>query len=128
MSTPGGTGVIAGRRKLLVQDGHFTVCVPKIGHGFRRTLVGLKLDAVEVVDTLSDEFQTYPCGVEAPRGGPLRIAYGSFRRTLVGLKHAPTFTRPPSRARFRRTLVGLKQQISMLAAQADEVSDVPLWG
>ena len=65
MSTPGGTGVIAGRRKLLVQDGHFTVCVPKIGHGFRRTLVGLK--QLESVEGILDDtaFQTYPCGVEA---------------------------------------------------------------
>jgi len=42
MSTPGGTGVIAGRRKLFVQDGYISGCVPTIGHGFRRTLVGLK--------------------------------------------------------------------------------------
>ena len=64
MSTPGGTGVIAGRRKLFVQDGYISGCVPTIGHGFRRTLVGLKFDV----------------------GLDNRFKLCSFRRTLVGLK------------------------------------------
>ena len=85
MSTPGGTGVIAGRRKLLVQDGHFTVCVPKIGHGFRRTLVGLKPQLVLGLP-LVEEFQTYPCGVEASSLTFASARWASFRRTLVGLK------------------------------------------
>jgi len=64
MSTPGGTGVIAGRRKLFVQDGYISGCVPTIGHGFRRTLVGLK-------------FVWYRAEGREITG---------FRRTLVGLK------------------------------------------
>ena len=64
MSTPGGTGVIAGRRKLFVQDGYISGCVPTIGHGFRRTLVGLK----------------------SPPHRPVAGGVAGFRRTLVGLK------------------------------------------
>jgi len=56
--------VIAGRRKLFVQDGYISGCVPTIGHGFRRTLVGLKYWTHPTLHPPVTEFQTHPCGVE----------------------------------------------------------------
>ena len=86
MSTPGGTGVIAGRRKLFVQDGYISGCVPTIGHGFRRTLVGLKLSLTKDYNTAMYAFQTHPCGVEVASTSTFRPGSRCFRRTLVGLK------------------------------------------
>jgi len=54
--------------------------------GFRRTLVGLKLDPEDAVMSVSD----------------------SFRRTLVGLKPGPALSLSFNQHSFRRTLVGLK--------------------
>ncbi len=60
--------------------------VASITNGFRRTLVGLKLDAATHVLNLALEFQTNPRGVEATQTLPPTCTTSGFRRTLVGLK------------------------------------------
>jgi len=59
--------------------------VPTIGHGFRRTLVGLKSSRGCRVRCLQ-QFQTHPCGVEVGGRARGRAGRPRFRRTLVGLK------------------------------------------
>jgi len=80
--------------------------VPKIGHGFRRTLVGLKQQLADLAR------RQIPC----------------FRRTLVGLKRELGDLLWAHQAGFRRTLVGLKRESAGLSSHTYLVSDVPLWG
>ena len=47
----GGKHPIGDRRKLFIVTRYVHVCVPYIGHGFRRTLVGLKLQYIVMSET-----------------------------------------------------------------------------
>ncbi len=71
-------------------------------------------------------FQTNPCGVEALERSGASDSMPSFRRTLVGLKHAYNDLGKPF-TRFRRTLVGLKREVEA-RLMLKVVSDEPLWG